>query len=210
MIKRKTMKVAALAGAILLVISSLTGCGDESTSGKESGSGTVVDGNVGSNVDGGTETIHEDGSSDIDKPIEGDGNSEPSDGREEYAALVKEWTDIMLGSEWQGSFDEYDREGTFWIFTLNEDGTFTHYNAESANTISGTYELIFAEYSDDLTEPIIRLSIDDGDIIEYTFYIYDFKGETRLGLDDDPSTPYFEEDIFTTPVGLHPTYTLQQ
>ncbi|MCH5340196.1 MAG: hypothetical protein J1E01_01895 [Acetatifactor sp.] len=208
--RRKMVKVAALAGAVLFAIGSLAGCGDENTSGNQSGSGTVVDGNEGGNVDGGTETIRDDGGSDIDKQIEGDDNSEASDGREEYAALVKEWTDIMLGSEWQGSFDEYDREGTFWILTLNEDGTFTHYNAESANTLSGTYELIFAEYSDDLTEPIIRLSVDDSDIIEYTFYIYDFKGETRLGLDDDPSTPYFEEDILTTPVGLHPTYTLQQ
>lgn len=160
--------------------------------------------------DGTREVIHPDGTRDIYKPIDSADAPEPenNDWSEEYVALVQRWTDIMIGSVWQGSFDEYDREGTFWIFTFNEDTTFTHYNANSEETHGGIYEMIFQEYGDDMKEPTLRLNMDDNSIIEYTFSISERYGEVRLNVYMDDSGYTSVADVLTTPLDFHPVYFL--
>ncbi len=120
-----------------------------------------------------------------------------------YDGSAQKQMAAIPGTEWEGTFDEYDREGTFWKLSLNEDYTFTCYNADSGNTTTGTYELIPEEYSGNVIPQIhICFTVMDGDqVIEVDFSPV-FIGDTWLdiGSTDDSDNP------ITAPYDFHPSY----
>ncbi len=125
--------------------------------------------------------------------------------KEFFYGTVQKQMAAIPGTEWEGTFDEYDREGTFWKLSLNEDYTFTCYNADSGNTTTGTYELIPEEYSGTTVLFYyihIRFTVMDGDQVIDTVDFPVSVTDTALdiGRTDDSNNP------ITAPYDFHPSY----